>query len=277
MTSDLSSLLTSSKALNAHLSKPDLPHVNLSLDQIEAQSRRLVSRQPGAAADSGRANYLLAQAHVDAPALASSIAHLNTSTTFSPLQPLQDTDIAGYLRHAHEQNIISTIEEARRETQEEFYRVLEDRGRKDWEARKKRVFEELGGRHAGGESQAMAEWRKGSLAKSTLALSTGPSTSLQMQSKMMAYDRPVTELNAARLRGVSYPVIHSLMHASLSIIQDHTHAIPQLFHLLAKITAEPPSLPPLEHASAHILNTPLIERKHARAYLGPTPSPELQK
>lgn len=51
----LSSLLTSSKALTSHLSRPDLPQLNLSLDQIEAQSRRLVSRQPGAATDSGRA------------------------------------------------------------------------------------------------------------------------------------------------------------------------------------------------------------------------------
>jgi nuclear pore complex protein Nup93 len=65
------------------------------------------------------------------------------------LQPLQDTDVAGYLRIAHEQNLISTIEEARRETQEEFYRVLEERSQKDWEAKKKRVFEELGTRIGG--------------------------------------------------------------------------------------------------------------------------------
>lgn len=94
-------------------------------------------------------NYLLAQAHVDAPALSNSIAHLNTSSTFSPLQPLQDTDVGGYLRIAHEQTLISTIEEARRQTQEEFYAVLEDRSQKDWEAKKKRVFEELGTRIGG--------------------------------------------------------------------------------------------------------------------------------
>ena len=51
---DLSSLLTASKALTSHLQRPDLPSVNLSLDQIEAQSRRLVAGQPGAPADSGR-------------------------------------------------------------------------------------------------------------------------------------------------------------------------------------------------------------------------------
>lgn len=42
----------------------------------------------------------------------------------------------------------------------------------------------------------------------------------------------------------------------------------QNFHVLSKITAEPPALPPLEHASAHILNAPIFERKYARVYLG---------
>lgn len=114
-------------------------------------------------------NYLLAQAHVDASALSSSIAHLNTSTTFSPLQSLQDTDVAGYLRHAHEQNLISTIEESRKETQEDFYRVLEERSRRDWEARKKRVFEELGGR-VSGDNRAMAEMKKTFHGKSSLTV-----------------------------------------------------------------------------------------------------------
>lgn len=114
-------------------------------------------------------NYLLAQAHVDAPALANSIAHLNTSTTFSPLQALQDTDVAGYLRHAHEQNLISTIEEGRKETQEDFYRSLEEKSNRDWEAKKKRVFEELGGR-VGGGNRAVAELKKSFHGKSSLAV-----------------------------------------------------------------------------------------------------------
>ena len=114
-------------------------------------------------------NYLLAQARVDAPGLASSIAHLNTNATFTPLQALQDTDVAGYIRHAHEQNLISTIEEGRKETQEEFYRVLEDRQQRDWEARKRRVFEQLGGR-VGGENLAVAELKKSMHGKSLLSV-----------------------------------------------------------------------------------------------------------
>ena len=41
-----------------------------------------------------------------------------------------------------------------------------------------------------------------------------------------------------------------------------------MFHILSKITGEPPALPPIEHASAHIINTRLFERKFARVYLG---------
>ncbi|KAH8990608.1 nucleoporin-interacting protein NIC96 [Lactarius akahatsu] len=273
MSSDLSSLLASSKALTSHLKLQDLPNVSLSLDQIEAQSRKLLPRQPGAPTDAGRANYLLAQAHIDVPALANSIAHLNTSATFLPLQPLQDTDISGYLRHAHEQNVISTIEEARRETQEEFYRVLEDRGRREWDARKKRVFEELGGR-LGGDNGALVLTGKPPQSRSALTLSAAPSPSLQMQGKMMAYDRVVVELNAARIRGTSFPVIHAFIQAALSLNPDRTHQVIQLFHILAKITGEPPGTPPLAHAGAHILNTPLMERRHARAYLGDPASRE---
>lgn len=46
----------------------------------------------------------------------------------------------------------------------------------------------------------------------------------------------------------------------------------QNFHVLAKITAEPPALPPMEHAGAHVLNAPLFERKYARVYLGDSES-----
>ena len=56
---DLSALRESAQALNAHL-KRDLPAVNLSLDQIEAQSRRLVSRQAGTS-DNDRAYVVLSR------------------------------------------------------------------------------------------------------------------------------------------------------------------------------------------------------------------------
>jgi nuclear pore complex protein Nup93 len=47
-----------------------------------------------------------------------------------------------------------------------------------------------------------------------------------------------------------------------------------LFRILAKITGEPPALPPVEHAGAHILNAPVLERRYAKDYLGPPDSRE---
>ena len=61
---DLSALLESSRALTANLTRRDLPSVNLSLDQIEAQSRRLVSRQAGSSSDNDRA-YVPVSVQVD--------------------------------------------------------------------------------------------------------------------------------------------------------------------------------------------------------------------
>jgi nuclear pore complex protein Nup93 len=75
--------------------------------------------------------------------------------------------VAGYLRHAHEQNLISTIEEGRKETQQEFYNVLEERGRKQWDAKKRRVFEEMGGRMLA-ENRALAELKKSTFSRSSL-------------------------------------------------------------------------------------------------------------
>lgn len=41
-----------------------------------------------------------------------------------------------------------------------------------------------------------------------------------MQSKMLAYDVAVQELNKARLRGTSSPVVHTLLNISQNITND---------------------------------------------------------
>ena len=115
-------------------------------------------------------NYLLAQAHVDAPALGSSIANLNPTATFTPLQPLQDTDVDGFIRHAHEQNLIATIEARRKKTQEDFYRFLEQKQTQEWEERKKRIYDAIGNK-SGTENKAVDELKRSRHGKSLLAVS----------------------------------------------------------------------------------------------------------
>lgn len=110
--------------------------------------------------------------------------------------------MAGYLRHAHEQNLISTIEEGRKETQEEFYRVLEERQQRDWEARKKRVFEQLGGR-IGGENLAVAELKKSMHGKSSLSVRAGMLPSCFVVNVLLDGCRPCSQsANAEQDDGV---------------------------------------------------------------------------
>ena len=43
---------------------------------------------------------------------------------------------------------------------------------------------------------------------------------MQMQSKMMVYDQAISELNNARLRTTSFPIVHSLIQASRRVNTD---------------------------------------------------------
>lgn len=54
-TADFSTLISESNALTAHLAPNDLPSLHLGFEQIEAQARRLIARQPTVPADTGKA------------------------------------------------------------------------------------------------------------------------------------------------------------------------------------------------------------------------------
>ncbi|QRW05028.1 nucleoporin-interacting protein NIC96 [Ceratobasidium sp. AG-Ba] len=277
MAEDLNAILASSRGLVAHLPRPDLPSINLSLDQIEAQSRRLVSKQPVAPSTSGKATYLLAGGNVDANAHADLVANLNTVATFAPLTQLHDADVSGYLRHSHEQTIISCIEEGRRETEQEFYRVLDERVRRDWEVRKKKIFDELGKFNVGDNTRGGSSLRASALGRTVRGATTGvvsqPATSLSMFNKMMAYDKIIRGLNQARLAGTAYPVVSALIQTAQTYAESAPSIAPTL-ELLRHMVAEPPSLTlPSSHSQAHILNTPLLERRYARAHLGNQDAP----
>ncbi|KAJ1311621.1 hypothetical protein OPQ81_010098 [Rhizoctonia solani] len=251
-----------------------LPHPAGCLDQIEAQSRRLVSKQPTAPGTGGKATYLLAGGNVDANAHADLVANLNTAATFAPLTQLHDADVSGYLRHSHEQTLIACIEEGRRETEQEFYRVLDERVRRDWETRKKKIFDELGKVNiaenavAGGGNNLRASAMGRTVRGSGTSVVSQPTTSLPMYNKMAAYGEVIRGLNQARLAGTAYPVVSHLYH----VAQEYASSAPSIaptLELLRHIVAEPPSLTlPSSHSQAHILNTPLLERSFARAHLG---------
>ena len=61
--------------------------------------------------------------------------------------------------------------------------------------------------------------------------SVGPAPSIQVQSKMLAYDRVISEMNAARLRSTSFPVMHALIEASVSVGSDVSLPCPRIPHV----------------------------------------------
>ena len=65
---------------------------------------------------------------------------------------------------------------------------MEERSQRDWEAKKKRVFEELGGRVAGGD-RALSEMRGSVVGKSTLAVSSGTQLMAEIEN-IIVFCRP---------------------------------------------------------------------------------------
>ncbi|KAH9822442.1 Nup93/Nic96-domain-containing protein [Melampsora americana] len=316
-----------------------LPTVQLGLDQIESQSRRLISKlrknenldsisnhqfnsnhkdsnQIGlinAQGSSSKANYLLAGAGVNADELGRTIDAVDLRGTFEPLQPLQDTDVEGYLKHEHEQSIIASIEEGRRQTVQDFYQLLNKSLRQNWEQQKELLFEELG-RHQPSSNQTDMFFgsnsihhhnslemgnsytdrrrpgsRTFSVEGTTFGGSQLPNTrsgtnlaSLDMHGKMMRYDQVVIKLNERRRQNTQFPIIHAFQQASVpnndesSKNNQHTPLI-DTWSLLKQLVQESNS-DSIDQATELIggirLTTVSQERKFAKHYLGDPQSSE---
>ncbi len=70
---------------------------------------------------------------------ASSAAH-----QLDPLEPLRDTDIAGFLRNERENALLAVLEETRRETFEQAERMHWETASAEWEAAKRDILQAMG-------------------------------------------------------------------------------------------------------------------------------------
>ncbi|GAA5859368.1 hypothetical protein JCM1840_004583 [Sporobolomyces johnsonii] len=265
----LASLLEQSQRLQTAVAQPgvDLPSIQLGLDQIESQSRRIAGRSLKENGTAGNAAYLLASGGVNADQLASNINSVNLIGTFEPLLPLSDTDVEGFLRHTHEQTIISAIEEGRRATTADFYRNLDSKMRRDWEKQKEKLFEELGRHQAGAGAAMETPRRKGTSAGfergSPSTPLTSATSSLQMHSKMMRYDRVIRRLNEFRKEGYAFGLVSALGEASVGTSAGDARAAQttETWRLLSHLVQERDVL------NGEFQRTALQERQYAKAYL----------
>lgn len=264
-------------------SSHELPAIQLGLDQIERQSRRIAAKAntfPGgsATAGSGDAAFLLAQAGVNASELGREVRDIDLTGTFEPLVPLSETDVDGFLRHTHEQTIISTIEEGRRATQNDFYQRLDAKMRRDWNKQKERLFDELG-RHQPSTSQVSSATtttrKRGALPEQQQQQVTG---SLQMHAKMMRYDTVVHRLNDYRRQGYAFALSSALTEASAATgstsstqQQQESKSSTDTWRLLTSIVGERDVL------NGEFQRAALAERHYASAYLSaPSSAPKME-
>ncbi|KAM0790861.1 hypothetical protein ACM66B_004702 [Microbotryomycetes sp. NB124-2] len=257
----------------------ELPTIQLGLDQIEQHSRRIAQRSAKQfKGQQGSAAYLLASGGVNADQLSSTVNSVNLAGTFEPLLPLSDTDVEGYLRHTHEQTIISAIEEGRRQTSKDFYRNLDNSIRRDWDKQKEKLFEELGRHQAitssttsgaaaadksfGHDSPRRKGLGGGHDRGSPLVAMPSASSSLQMHSRMMRYDKVIRRLNEFRKEGYAFGLVSSLGEASAATSGDSkTIQTTESWRLLSHIVQERDVL------NGEFQRTALQERQYALAYL----------
>ncbi|BGP34324.1 nuclear pore complex subunit [Rhodotorula toruloides] len=270
----LASLLEQSQRLQTSLASSsaqpgvDLPAIQLGLDQIESQSRRIAGRSLKEAGQTGNAAYLLASGGVNAEQLSTNINTVNVAGTFEPLVPLSDTDVEGYIRHTHEQAIISAIEEGRRATTSDFYRNLDVKMRRDWEKQKEKLFEELGQHQPAAGPSTETPRRGGSGASgfergSPMTPLPAASGSLQMHSKMMRYDRVIRRLNEFRKEGFPFGLVSALGEASIgtSASDSRSAQATETWRLLSHLVQERDVL------KGEFQQAALQERQYAKAYL----------
>lgn len=221
----LSDILQQSRKLTSQLGREsDLPAIQLGIDQIESQSRKLVSKsvRGGNSSSDARAHYLLASGGIDAAQLSHAIQQTNIANTFEPLQPVYDTDMDGFIRHEHEQVILSMIEEGRRDTLEQFQQTLSRTLHCDWQARKQRILEELGQHCGSGDARVLVGGAPSFRASVPLSAdaSNVSNASIVQQSRMIRYDSVMSRLNRARLDAESMPLIHAFMETVESFAQE---------------------------------------------------------
>ncbi|KAG0324431.1 hypothetical protein BGZ99_001813 [Dissophora globulifera] len=273
--SSLAQLAEQSKQLTKHMGGLDLPQLARGIDQIESQSRKLASKasKPTDPTDS-RAHFLLATSGIDTKSTHNALNTINLRSTYEPFQPIHDTDTKAFLRHQHEQIIVSTIDESRRETVVDFDSNFETSLNYDWERTKKRIFEELG--HSQGQSagsnKSLRQSESGFRGQASLGLSQSSGfapglgqspTTLEVDfSKLKPYYKVVHDLCEARLQSAAFPLARSFTEASREAHKSQPNPkIQETWELLVSVLGEP------DVRNGLFQNKTLKERVYATPYL----------
>ncbi|KAG5438139.1 hypothetical protein PCANB_002990 [Pneumocystis canis] len=127
-------LLESSKKLQNELQRPELPQIQLGLDQIRQYLEDLTVNLNVKDGDT-KAHYLLAGSGMNAKETLQVLTSIQL-LPFYESTPLVDTDIDGYLRYKKERNILLAIEDMIKQSQRDFDAFVAQNIHNKWERNK---------------------------------------------------------------------------------------------------------------------------------------------
>jgi nuclear pore complex protein Nup93 len=148
--SNLKNLVQESRQLTNHILPSGLTPLERGLEQIEAQTKRLLKRtssrqeSPQNKKLDNRTQYLLASRGIDTDRVLENLVDIHLGLTFEPLQGIPDTDIEGFLRNEHETLVSLAIEETRNQAVLDFETQFEQSLQRDWAKQKQEMLESFG-------------------------------------------------------------------------------------------------------------------------------------
>ncbi|CAD6583189.1 MAG: hypothetical protein TREMPRED_003480 [Tremellales sp. Tagirdzhanova-0007] len=299
--STLSALLAQANSLNNAERDPELPQIRLGMDEIERMSEAVAGRGKKGKSTRGEGHTLLSNLGINTSQLSHTISSLPTADqaraarprrrrlapTVSRLEPLGDIgpsyamgdkDVGAWGRNWHEMIILSGIELQRQRTVKSFQQQFQQRILSNWEAEKARILQdELG--VTDDELAKVAGTSMSGLGKTTRRFPVAQSSSkssekdggLVMHTKMVRYERVISDLNRKRSRQEPFEVCLALEDTVKG--DSRNPLLPTGYRILAYLTHEPSlrdahdntgssSTEPYAHAE------PIQERQYSTAYLG---------
>ncbi|OZJ05272.1 hypothetical protein BZG36_01960 [Bifiguratus adelaidae] len=254
----MTSPLVVTLGLSLTIVDPEIPQIERGLEQIENQSRKLVSlshRQEQEGADT-RAHYFLASGGVNAHQLSKNLNTINFSTTFEPAQPTYDTDIEGFLRQQQDLIIMNTVEESRRRTLEAFEKSFEQYLYNDWDQMRKDIFAELGESGAAGESSGFSEPVTGVGMKDITH-----TQSSAVRARVSAYAEVIRNLNDNRLTHTEIGIVNACKSVLDQLGDSRSTPLAESFQMLASVIHERRTV------NGELRGEALNEAEYAQAYL----------
>uniref|UniRef100_A0A2R5LLL6 Nuclear pore protein n=2 Tax=Ornithodoros turicata TaxID=34597 RepID=A0A2R5LLL6_9ACAR len=195
----------------------DLPRVQRNLKQILEEGQQLWARTTQLAPKDTtdvKASILLGSKGFDLPKVSQKLDSLSVAKTFEPIEPIQETDIQGFLRNERENAILSVIEESTKTTLQESDKFYWDVAFNNWQKEKQNILNSLLG-----SSQEVMD-------VSIPSASLLPDTSINMKTRStmsnaeIAYAREVFLYNEQVVQGGMRPNLASRCKAMAKEIDD---------------------------------------------------------